>query len=164
MPPPHPPEFRRRAVELARERSKPIAQIAVDIGISESCLGNRLDGTDIAKGRKGELATAEREGRLHHQKRRAALRQGGIGRLWAIVARLSPASVLGLRRCAVALLRSVGGAAGDNRACAGRRGRRSQWRAAVQREVRRPRATRDSAYSAASWRSSPPWASESFIM
>lgn len=36
MPPPHPPEFRRRAVELARERAKPIAQIAADIGISES--------------------------------------------------------------------------------------------------------------------------------
>lgn len=27
MPPPHPPEFRRRAVELARERAKPIAQV-----------------------------------------------------------------------------------------------------------------------------------------
>ncbi len=38
MPPPHPPEFRRRAVELARERAKPIAQIAADIGVSESCL------------------------------------------------------------------------------------------------------------------------------
>jgi transposase-like protein len=38
MPAAHPEEFRRRAVELARLREKPIAQIAKDIGISESCL------------------------------------------------------------------------------------------------------------------------------
>ncbi len=29
MPAPHPPEFRRMAVELAREREKPIGQIAI---------------------------------------------------------------------------------------------------------------------------------------
>jgi transposase len=33
MPRPHPPEFREKAVELARERAKPIAQIASDLGI-----------------------------------------------------------------------------------------------------------------------------------
>lgn len=44
MPPPHLPEFRRRAVKLARERAKPIVQIAADIGISESCLRNWLAG------------------------------------------------------------------------------------------------------------------------
>ena len=38
MPAAHPPEFRRRAVELARLREKPIATIATDLGISESCL------------------------------------------------------------------------------------------------------------------------------
>ena len=36
MPPPHPPEFRKRAVELARERAKPVPKIAAAIGISES--------------------------------------------------------------------------------------------------------------------------------
>ena len=36
MPAPHPPEFRQRAVELARLREKPISQIAKDLGISES--------------------------------------------------------------------------------------------------------------------------------
>ena len=40
MPPPHPAEFRRRAVELARQRSKPIAELAKDLGISDSCLRN----------------------------------------------------------------------------------------------------------------------------
>jgi transposase-like protein len=28
MPAPHPPEFRARAVELARERAKPVAELA----------------------------------------------------------------------------------------------------------------------------------------
>ena len=40
MPAPHPPEFRQRAIELAREGAKPIARIAKDLGISESCLRN----------------------------------------------------------------------------------------------------------------------------
>ena len=31
---PHPAEFRRRAVELARERAKPIAEVAKDLRIS----------------------------------------------------------------------------------------------------------------------------------
>ena len=34
MPAAKPPEFRRRAVELARRREKPIAEIAHDLGIS----------------------------------------------------------------------------------------------------------------------------------
>lgn len=40
MPAPHPAEFRQRAVELARQGAKPVAQIAKDLGISESCLRN----------------------------------------------------------------------------------------------------------------------------
>ena len=40
MPAPHPPEFRRRAVELAREKTKPVAELAKDLRISESCLRN----------------------------------------------------------------------------------------------------------------------------
>jgi transposase len=39
MPAPH-PEFRRRAVELARQGTAPVARIAKDLGISESCLRN----------------------------------------------------------------------------------------------------------------------------
>jgi transposase-like protein len=61
MPPPHPPEFRRRAIELARERAKPIAQIAADIGISESCLRGWLSRADIDEGHKEGLTTAERD-------------------------------------------------------------------------------------------------------
>jgi transposase len=40
MPAPYPTEFRERAVELAREGSTPVAQVAKDLGISESCLRN----------------------------------------------------------------------------------------------------------------------------
>ena len=40
---PHPPEFRQRAVELARLKEQPIAQVAKGLGISESCLRNWLE-------------------------------------------------------------------------------------------------------------------------
>ena len=60
MPRPHPPEFRQRAVELARLREKPIAQIAVDLGISESCLRNWLHQADVDEGTKQGLSSDER--------------------------------------------------------------------------------------------------------
>jgi transposase len=47
MPRPHPPEFRQRAVELARLREKPVAQIATDLGVSDSCLRNWMAQADI---------------------------------------------------------------------------------------------------------------------
>jgi transposase-like protein len=61
MPRPHPPEFRARAITLARERAKPIAQIAADIGISESCLRNWLAQADVDEGVKEGLSTDERK-------------------------------------------------------------------------------------------------------
>ena len=60
MPRPHPPEFRQRAVELARLKEKPIAQIAVDLGISDSCLRNWLRQADVDEGVKEGLSTDER--------------------------------------------------------------------------------------------------------
>ena len=60
MPPAHPAEFRRRAIELARERAKPIAKIAADIGISESCLRNWVHQADVDEGRREGLTTEER--------------------------------------------------------------------------------------------------------
>jgi transposase-like protein len=62
MPAPHPPEFRRRAVELARLREKPVAEIAADLGISDSCLRNWMKQADLDEGRRDDgLTTAERE-------------------------------------------------------------------------------------------------------
>jgi transposase-like protein len=47
-------------VELARERAKPIAQIAADLGISESCLRRWMDVAEVDEGHKEGLTTAER--------------------------------------------------------------------------------------------------------
>ena len=52
MPRAHPPEFRQRAVELARLREKPAAQIAKDLGISDSCLRGWMRQADIEDGRR----------------------------------------------------------------------------------------------------------------
>ena len=61
MPRPHPPEFHRRAVDLARERAKPIAEIARDLGISESCLRSWVHQADVDEGRREGLTTDERK-------------------------------------------------------------------------------------------------------
>jgi transposase len=60
MPRPHPAEFRQRAVELARLRDKPVARVAEDLGISESCLRNWLTQADINDGARPGLTTDER--------------------------------------------------------------------------------------------------------
>lgn len=67
MPQPHPPEFRRRAIDMAREvnedgsRKHPIAKLARDLKISESCLRGWLAQSDIDEGAKPGLTTAERK-------------------------------------------------------------------------------------------------------
>jgi len=58
MPRPHPPEFRQRAVELARLREKPTAQIAADLGISDSCLRGWVRQADIDDGRRDGTSTS----------------------------------------------------------------------------------------------------------
>ena len=60
MPAPKPPEFRRRAVELARLKEKPIADIARDLGISESCLRRWVSVADVDDGTKAGLTSDER--------------------------------------------------------------------------------------------------------
>lgn len=60
MPAPKSPEFRRRAVELARLREKPIAQIAKDLGIAESGLRRWMRQGDIDEGRQDGLTSDER--------------------------------------------------------------------------------------------------------
>jgi transposase len=85
MPAPHPPEFRQRAVRLAREGTTPVAKIAKDLGISDSCLRNWMaqaeadengSGPRLASAEKKELAELRRRNRLLEQEneilRRAA--------------------------------------------------------------------------------------------
>lgn len=75
MPAPKPPEFRQRAVELARLREKPITEIAKDLGISESCLRRWVSQADVDDGHKEGLTTDEREElvRLRRQNRVQAM-------------------------------------------------------------------------------------------
>jgi transposase-like protein len=71
VPPPRPVEFRQRAVDLARKGDKPVAQLAKDLGISESCLRNWMSqaGTDdnggakLTSAEKKELAELRRKAR-----------------------------------------------------------------------------------------------------
>ena len=60
MPRPKPPEFRRRAVVLARLREKPVREIASDLGIAESCLRRWLAQADVDEGHREGLSTDER--------------------------------------------------------------------------------------------------------
>jgi transposase len=72
VPAPHPPEFRQRAVELARLGDKPVAALAKDLGISESCLRNWMTQADAdtngsttkpTSAEKKELAELRRKNR-----------------------------------------------------------------------------------------------------
>lgn len=60
MPVAKPPEFRRRAVDLARRREQPIAKTANDLGISESCLRRWMAQADVDEGVKEGLSSDER--------------------------------------------------------------------------------------------------------
>ena len=94
MPKPYPKEFRDDVVAVARSRPKDttLKQIALDFGISDSCLANWLAVADADEGRRGgpsseeinELRAAKRRIRLLEQEnevlRRAAayLSQGNL--------------------------------------------------------------------------------------
>ncbi len=56
----YPAEFRERAVELARQREKPVKQLAADLGISDQTLHNWMKQADIDEGRREGLTTEER--------------------------------------------------------------------------------------------------------
>jgi transposase len=60
MPKAKPPEFRRRAVELARSGDKPVREIAADLGISESGLRRWMAQAEIDQGTREGLSTSER--------------------------------------------------------------------------------------------------------
>ena len=76
MPAPHPPEFRQRAVQLARQGTTPVAKIAKDLGISESCLRNRMAQADAdANGGGPRLASSEKKELAELRKRNRLLEQ-----------------------------------------------------------------------------------------
>jgi transposase len=61
MPAAYPPEFKQRAVEMARRREKPIAQLAKELGVAESGLRRWMDQADVEEGHKPGLTSDERK-------------------------------------------------------------------------------------------------------
>jgi transposase-like protein len=94
MPAPHPPEFRRRAVELAREldedgnRKHPIAQLARDLKVSESCLRNWMAAEEVETGERPGMTKSEREElvRLRRENRQLRMERDLLSRAAAFFA------------------------------------------------------------------------------
>ena len=59
MPKAFPLEFRRDVVAVARQSEAPIAQVARDFGVSESCLQRWLKLDDIEEGRRPGVRQAD---------------------------------------------------------------------------------------------------------
>ena len=72
VPAPHPKEFRDDVVAVARQGEAPVAQIAKDFGISESCLRNWLRAADVEDGAKPGVTRSE-SAELRELKRRNKL-------------------------------------------------------------------------------------------
>lgn len=73
MPAAKPPEFRRRAVDLARSGQRPVAKVASDLGISESCLRRWMAQDDIDAGRREGISTDERRELVELRRRNRVL-------------------------------------------------------------------------------------------
>jgi transposase len=75
MPKAFPPEFRRDVVAVARKGEAPIAQIAKDFGISESCLHRWLNLADIEDGVRPGPSSSESTELRELKKRNRVLEQ-----------------------------------------------------------------------------------------
>lgn len=76
MPRPYPKEFREGAIKLARQGDRPIAQVAADVGIAESCLRRWLRQDELDHGERDDgLTSAEREELRELRKRVKRLEQ-----------------------------------------------------------------------------------------
>ena len=71
VPAPHPPEFRRRAVDLARLGEQPVAAIAKDLGISESCLRNWMAQADADDGKNTTRLSSDERDELAELRKKA---------------------------------------------------------------------------------------------
>ena len=73
MPAPKPPEFRRRALDLV-EQGEPVAQVARNLGISESCLRRWMEQEAVDAGRKEGLTSAEKRELVELRRKNRVLR------------------------------------------------------------------------------------------
>ncbi len=75
MPKPFPPEFRRDVVAVARRGEAPVAQVARDFGISESCLHRWVKTAQIEDGARPGTTKEESEQLRELKKRNRLLEQ-----------------------------------------------------------------------------------------
>ncbi len=90
VPAPHPPQFRRRAIDLARSGIKPIAALAKELSISESCLRNSLSQAEADEGRANSSRLSSDEKRELAELRRKARRLEWRTRSSNVPPRISP--------------------------------------------------------------------------
>ena len=72
MPAPKPPEFRRRALDLLAH-GEPVARVARDLGVSESCLRRWREVDEVDAGRKEGLTSAEKKELVELRRRNRVL-------------------------------------------------------------------------------------------
>jgi transposase-like protein len=72
MPAPKPPEFRRRALDLLAH-GEPVARVARDLGVSESCLRRWREVDEVDAGRKEGLTSAEKKELVEPRRRNRVL-------------------------------------------------------------------------------------------
>lgn len=76
MPRPYPREFREGALQLVREGERPVAQIALELGIAESCLRRWIKQDELDRGQREDgPTTAEREELRRLRRENARLKQ-----------------------------------------------------------------------------------------
>lgn len=72
MPAAKPPEFRRRALDLVAA-GEPVARVAKDLGVSESCLRRWMETDAIDSGRAEGLTSAEKRELVELRRRNRVL-------------------------------------------------------------------------------------------
>ena len=89
MPAAKPAEFRKRAVDLAREGSRPIVQLARELGISESGLRRWMAQAEVDEGKREGLSSSDRAElvRLRRENRVLAMENEILKRAAAYFAR-----------------------------------------------------------------------------
>jgi transposase len=75
VPKAYPPEFRRDVIAVARQGQAPIAQVAKDFGITESCLRRWLKAADVEDGDRPGVTAKESEELRELRKRTRLLEQ-----------------------------------------------------------------------------------------
>jgi transposase len=75
VPKAYPPEFRRDVIAVARQGQTPIAQVAKDFGITESCLRRWLKAAQVEDGNRPGVTAKESDELRELRKRTRLLEQ-----------------------------------------------------------------------------------------